>query len=427
MSTAFYPQGMESYNNNLNSKSYVTWKGAGSLSNPVAITAGNIRPFTNKDSTNVAYYPGTQDVSVYPRLRNGKKSGARPMKWQYRKGTTTQPTIEKIITTPSSSYINTDGHPVYLPEHSYYDVNHISNNERTGTLIGQTIDRPGQFSVKQNVIGEIDENQQANIDCQKCKGVGLVADYYPQKYLTDNPNPLGKPNENVECASLCCNQERKALKMVLPANTNLPKTYFTTLQQYRQNRCQTYDQRAFNFQAPEYDYLTNKLGFTKEQIMNAKPGSPLSLFNLYVANCYPNTDNLFEDPQTGAPIFDMKTGKPILPVGPTNPRSCKLVVYKPSNPQFAVQGGVSSSTRTLKLTVDTVNKNINSIRGQKGYSGSANTPFIYKNKVAPCTLNNGTCNKLSNDPQELLYRYAVKKGYSPTYADLTSYSSVNGK
>ena len=405
MSSAFYPLGTNSYNNR-SPHAYVTWKGNRSYSYPVASAAGNLRPYTNNDLTNATYYPGTQDVRVYPRLR----SGARPLKWQYRKGTTTQPTIEKVVTKQASSENS---------EQYYYDVNHLSENGRTGSLIGQTLDRPGQYTVKQNPIDEIDEIDQANKDCLNCKAVGLVTNYVPNTNLTDNPEPI------VESSEFCCNQERKALKMVLPANTNLPKTYFTTLQQYRQNRCQTYDQRVFNFQAPdykEYGNLIQNFGLSEAEIRNAKPGSPLALFNTYIANCYPNTDNLYQDPKTGAPIFDMKTGRPIIPVGPTNPRACKLVVYKPSNPQFATQGGVSSSTRTMKLTVDTINTNINSIRGQKGYGGAANTPFIYKNKVAPCTLNKN-CNPLASDPQELLYKYTVKKGYSPTYADLTSYSN----
>ena len=47
--------------------------------------------------------------------------------------------------------------------------------------------------------------------------------------------------------------------------------------------------------------------------------------------------------------------------GPSNPNGCKLTVYKPNNPQFAVQGAVDSSTRMLKLNVDTITTNSASI------------------------------------------------------------------
>ena len=81
------------------------------------------------------------------------------------------------------------------------------------------------------------------------------------------------------------------------------------------------------------------------------------------------------------------------PAGPSTQRGCKLVVYKPSNPQFAVQGGVSSSTRTMKLTVDTIGSNLATTRRLKGSGISADanageqpdTPFIYKTKVAKNT------------------------------------------
>ena len=71
--------------------------------------------------------------------------------------------------------------------------------------------------------------------------------------------------------------------------------------------------------------------------------------------------------------------------GPSTTRGCKIVVYKPSNPQFATEGGVSSSTRLLKLSVDTLNKSISSQRNFKNSavlnpSGQPTIPFIYKNK-----------------------------------------------
>ena len=77
--------------------------------------------------------------------------------------------------------------------------------------------------------------------------------------------------------------------------------------------------------------------------------------------------------------------------GPSNPKGCSQVYYKPNNPQFAKQGGVSSSTRTLKLTVDTINTA--AYRGRKNpantataiqYGFNPNIAYIYKDKVPPC-------------------------------------------
>jgi len=52
MSSAFYPLGMKTYNNYVHQGGYKSWKGTGVNSFPVGITAGNVRPFTNKDYTN---------------------------------------------------------------------------------------------------------------------------------------------------------------------------------------------------------------------------------------------------------------------------------------------------------------------------------------------------------------------------------------
>jgi hypothetical protein len=216
---------------------------------------------------------------------------------------------------------------------------------------------------------------------------------------------------------------------VRPASTNLKKNYYTTLEQYRQNRCQTYDQKVFNF----YSGATNG-----DVNLYAKPGTPLAESNLYVGNCYPNTGlsgytqveivnkafaimeqngalsstditnfysagintfaefanylNTTSNPTTAKAIFKRLLDDPYLGMsltGPSNPRGCKLVVYKPNNPQFAQQGGVSSSTRILKLAVNTVEtfvaQNNKLKRGTDVNFGSQpQVPFIYKTKVPPC-------------------------------------------
>ena len=78
--------------------------------------------------------------------------------------------------------------------------------------------------------------------------------------------------------------------------------------------------------------------------------------------------------------------------GPSNPKGCAQVFYKPNNPQFAQQGGVSSSTRILKLNVDTISTAAAGVRKLKGANLAAqiaggetvNTPFIYKFKTPAC-------------------------------------------
>jgi hypothetical protein len=264
MSSAFYPLGMNSYNNRSNQGGYKSWKGTGMFSNPVGITSGNIRPFTNKDPTNTA----------------PQKFGLpRPIK-HYRKGIT--------VTTIDDS---TNSRQV--------------KSSSQGNLIGQMIDIPGGYTIKPNAAKEMSNMEQLNNDCKTCQGIGIIDNWKPTTNLTEKPQPESQTQQ------FCCNQERNAIIRVLPTssnitkNANLPITYYTTIQQYRNNRCQTYDQKAFDFQS--------------------------------VANAKENTYNSMCQPVNGA---------------------CKLSVYKTSNPQFAQQGAVKSSTRTFKRAINAVQSRI---------------------------------------------------------------------
>jgi hypothetical protein len=410
MATAFFPQGMESYNNTTTApftSPYHTWKGTGKYSYPVGITSGNMRPLTNRDYTNDVIY---------------KQGLARPLKWNYRLGTQTTPAYES---------------------ENYYNLNRIPRSSAGLALVSQLTDFPGCFSVKQNRVDEIDGVSQSQKDCTYCKGVGMVVDFKPNTYLTNNPQPV--------CTTplFCCNEPKKALLRVRPASTNLKKNYFTTLQQYRQNRCLTYDQRVFNFQTPlnvvtQQAIIDNNPYVTPATLASAKPGDPLTILNTYFANCYPNTGNTFTQEELimsgfylikNAGLFDdeditrfynsdigpsiakfvdfisnLNSGKSEEAVfiftefltnpyvnnsfltGPSNSLNCKLVVYKPNNPQFAVQGSVLSSTRTLKLGLTTIEKERYIQNRENGYAlaslnpgGQPITPFIYKSKSAPCT------------------------------------------
>ena len=343
MSSAFYPLGMNSYNNRLPQGGYTTWKGTGVYSNPVGITSGNIRPLTNKD-------PANNTISAF--------GLPRPQK-HYRRGTTIP--IPILTVDPNN--------PNQLIEVMYNTDRNVKSSVR-GNMISQMIDTPGQFMVKTNPLTEIDGVVQLQEDCRDCKGIGIVSNWQPIASLTETPEP------KTENSVLCCNQEKKARRRVLPASTLLKKNYYTTTYQYLFNRCQTFDQRAFNFYSGVVDpkkLAENYPFINQEEISLAKPGSALALSNIYVANCNPNIE---------------------VAVGPKQAFGCKLVVYKPNNPQFAQQGGVTSSTRTLKLNVTTIDKNIASIR---------QTRWFDKTKVEKCNpayyQKNGnpkTCNK-NND------------------------------
>jgi hypothetical protein len=433
MSSAFYPLGMKSYNNHVPQGGYKTWKGTGVLSNPVGVTASHIRPLTNLDPGNI--FPTGFGL-------------ARPLK-QYRKG--------RVIPYTGPLIIKNANNEIETIESSLiqYNLNRLVKSSKGQSLgggfggrglINQMMDTPGSYLVKQNSYNEINNTSELNNTCVTCQGVGIIDNYYPNNtYLTNNP-AVSTTN-----LPLCCNEQRKAIRRVLPASTNLKKNYYTTLQQYRQNRCQTYNQRVFNFQSNTLlnnaDSTTNSYNDDVEIVSKfSKPGDPLSYLNLYFANCYPNgeiletsevylidsfililknknllttqqIDDFYKEKiitlsqlnnyiQTVLPeenkkeilllleefIYNPYYGVPI--EGPTNPKGCKLVVYKPNNYQFAQQGAVSSSTRILKLNVDTINTNYATFnKNSEGVKYTPNNlinytktdiPFVLKNKSSKC-------------------------------------------
>jgi hypothetical protein len=222
MSSAFYPQGMNSWNNRVPQGGYKTWKGRGVFSNPVTNTATHIRPLTNNDPGNV--FPTGFGLP-------------RPIK-HYRKGTVIPVPIPVLVYDPSN--------PAQYIEQSLidYNVNRAvksslgsslgGGNGGTG-LISQLIDTPGSFIVKDNqplnsnqyndvgILNDdsgLPETNKIDNECTTCNGIGGVSGWYPINNLTE------KPQSNVTNPLLCCNQQRKARQRVLGANTNVKKNYY---------------------------------------------------------------------------------------------------------------------------------------------------------------------------------------------------------
>ena len=434
MSSAFYPQGMQSYNNNVNVGGYKSWKGSGIFSNPVGIASGHMRPLTNKDPANDAVYaPGL----------------ARPIR-HYRIGRSIRIPITRVD----------PNNPGALIETEYYSNREVKSST-PGRLIGQLIDRPGEFIVKPNIeLGNdilASEYDKIETDCKTCTGIAIVSDWMPINDLTDKPQAI------TQTPFFCCNAQQKALKRVLPANTVLKKNYYTTSGQYLYNRCQTFEQREFNFFTGVLgDPNTNlDLGTDIVDYSNVKPGAPLSERNLYVANCNPNGEIMrateidildrlvtlfFENGIfTNEDVTNYKKARvlsfigfgqfiltffsgdkklkvielsdaflsnPLVSISPSNQRGCKRVYYKPNNAQFAQQGAVSSSTRTFKTNVITIEKNIAgyqravkaAIAAPSPAAAFIEAPFVYKIKTEKCNpgyyTKNGnpkTCFKGEND------------------------------
>lgn len=429
MSSAVYPLGMNSmpssgYNHKSNyyNKQYSSWKGTGINSFPVGVASGHIRPLTNNDAGNV--FPTGFGLP-------------RPIK-HYRKGRVIPPQTQD-----DNALIN------YNTNRSVLSSKGTSLGGGFGGsgLLNDMQDKPGAYIVKLNPPNEIDGVEQMQANCKTCEGVGIVASYKPNiGNITENPEHNNTNN------TWCCNQEKFARRRSMYASTNLKKNYYTTSKQYLQNRCKTYDQKAFNF----LSYRTNTTGpygnnnpyyISTDGNKGPTPGGPLSSSNTYLANCqvnaqlYEGSENAFiynvmgvlsnEDILSKTQIeafessginsisglFDWLQGLPeeqrkpsikvfeqfinnpywgMPPSGPTNPSGCQLTVYKPNNYQYAKQGAVSSSTRLLKLNVDTISTNAASIQHYNNtgeqlvtanelYSGNdTNRMNLLKNKAPSC-------------------------------------------
>ena len=169
MSSAFYPLGMRpspasGYNHSSSfPQQYITWKATGLSQTPVGITAGTIRPLTNKDYGNNFPAPF------------GK---ARPIK-HARKGAIPRIAIEDAI--DQQEYIQMDR-----------NLNREVKSSTPGTLVKQMIDNPGSYSVKQNTLLNAPTN---------CQGICVSANLYPNiPYLTENPEPISTSPR------FCCNE-----------------------------------------------------------------------------------------------------------------------------------------------------------------------------------------------------------------------------
>ena len=457
MSSANRPLGMNSmpasgYNHKSTTynKQYVTWKGSGINSNPVGSASGHIRPLTNNDPGNV-FQTGFGLPRPIKHFRKGRVIPPQPVT-NINDLYVNSPYSDRTLTIDEAALIN-------------YNMNRFVKSSK-GTSLGGGFggsgllndlqDKPGAFIVKQNTLDPSGQFVGLQQDCKTCEGVGIVADYYPNKtYLTQNPEPV---STNISANAFCCNEEYKAKRRAIYASTNLKKNYYTSTKQYLQNRCKTYDQKAFNF----LSYRTNTAGpygdnnpyYALQTGASAafNAGSPETQkasfldTNLYFANCQPgsqiydatqvaligqmlsimvnagiltqievtafdalkiNSIEGFYNWLNGLPasqktraiqVFNDFIRNPYwgMPLsGPSNPAGCQLTVYKPNNYQYAKQGAVSSSTRNLKLNVDTISTNAASINNytNTGNLVSANQLYagvdpnlinLKKNKAPGC-------------------------------------------
>jgi hypothetical protein len=283
------------------------------------------------------------------------------------------------------------------------------------------------------------------------------------------------------------------MQRVLPTSTIVKKDYYQTQYMYLYNRCQTFEQRQFNFMHGEVDRnilnLISEYPFISAKVIEyTKPGSPLALVNYYVAQCNPNSTinqgieigfitaiaksmvnlgyitqaeydllvtlnpgsieefiNFLKTRLASAEqseealkyLYEICSNPYYSSIleGPSNPKGCSRVYYKPNNPQYAQQGGVSSSTRILKLNVDTISTNAANIRRLKGANAlqniangqAPNVPFIYKFKAPTCSASTYSGNPFFFQGQKQNHQICSKQSadISENYVSVNQHSAGN--
>ena len=246
----------------------VRWKPANT---PQGVMSGSIRPLYNKDYSNTTVY---------------KHGATRPLHTVWRQGNNIA----------NQSFVN-------------------SSIPHTG--LRQTIDAPALFITTTNP-----ESLSSPIK----DGIPLcVSDMIPDYDLTNNPLP-------VSCSpSFCCNQEKKARRMTLAANTIKRDNYFTNTNQYLYKRNKTYSQNSFHYLIkPTTNTLPpNDVGNLQS---NYKPGGPISTLDNYTYNTNSHC------------ILGVKDGEVCT----------KKTIYHPNNYTFAQQGPVTDRTHNLNLILNTL-------------------------------------------------------------------------
>jgi hypothetical protein len=145
---------------------------------------------------------------------------------------------------------------------------------------------------------------------------------------------------------------------------SISKKYYQNYSKYLYSRGNTYDQKLTFTKIPNIQYFNNN------QIVYPVISQTTTEYDVPLNSSYYQGTSVLPD------------------VGNT----CDLVIYKPNNSQFAVQGAVDSSSRLSRLKYNTITTNNSSFyRQSNGYNNikySSDPVFFSKNKyTVPKTFN----------------------------------------
>ena len=180
---------------------------------------------------------------------------------------------------------------------------------------------------------------------------------------------------NRTCVNICDPPTKAKQRVRTSSRINNPalcqRPYYFSNSSYLRSRCKTFKQNEYHYDSKVDPSIglpdpnapcnsDNKKGCCGRSAACSKP---------YRTNC-PSKNNVSD---CNGNIIDCQ----------------KATYYKPNNCQFSQQGGVSSSSRLLRLKLNTINSSANSVNKSYGkstasalsYSGRPQAPFINKDKM----------------------------------------------
>ena len=231
----------------------------------------------------------------------------------------------------------------------------------------------------------ITENYTPNQDwaCKNCPNYQCV------QTVDSDGNP-GKPKcaqGNRTCVNICDPPTKARKRVRTSSRINNPalcqRPYYTDRGSYLRARCKTYAQNQYHYDLQ----LDNAVGLPD-------PNAPCSKgWEIKDGKLVPSTTKPGCCGKSAACSKTYRSQCPSMKLKKDcegNLQSCQnKIFYKPNNCQFAQQGGVSSSSRLLRLKLNTINSSATSIGKSYGksagsalaYSGRSQAPFINKQKM----------------------------------------------
>ena len=239
----------------------------------------------------------------------------------------------------------------------------------------------------------VTENYTPNADwaCKNCPNYQCIDD------VDENGNPDGKTCSKVQSCVNICDPPTKAKKRVRTSSRiNNPalcqRPYYTNNSSYLRSRCKTFTQNEYHYDSQ----IDRAVGLPEPNASCGKGWKINTTENNKVKVDGKLAPSTLKPGCCGKSAACSKAYRSRCPSQKLkkdcngNITSCQnIIYYKPNNCQFAQQGGVSSSSRLLRLKLNTINSNANSIGNSYGksagsalaYSGRPDAPFINKQKM----------------------------------------------